>query len=214
MFQKRPPIQSYRVIRWKDRIGQGSHFSWFSFFQLTCLKMIDETWHLDVVIIRCFTHSFQNKKRPPNRLTKRTRMKQQKQRKAQHHNFKTRKCQFKFTERIKLLCKPFSFDLNNRTGLILVHNIRPVGQMWPAEAIYMARIAQNCISLLAWKNTLWMGKNIDFDRNFFGPLEIWVVHPWCKVWILGKNECKQNDLDAMRIAIHEPYYRGSDLALV
>ncbi len=43
-----------------------------------------------------------------------------------------------------------------------VHNIRPAGQMWPAEAFYMAHKAHN-LAYLAWlfhKNILSKNKNM------------------------------------------------------
>ena len=173
--------------------------------------MLDETWHLDVVIIRCFT--FQNKKRPPNRLTMRTRMKQRKQRKAQHRNFKTRNCQFEFTELIKLLCKPSSFDLNDRTLFILVysrHAQHNYGLRVPAEAqnfILSACLLEKIPSEWVITSILALG----YTQIVFGPLEIWVLQPWCREWMLGRNEYNQNDHDAIKVGIHEPYYRGSVL---
>ena len=63
-----------------------------------------------------------------------------------------------------------------------MHNIRPTGQIWSAEALNLARKAQNFV-LVAYfldKCTLWVGKNISFwhrKKLFLARHEFWVVHP-------------------------------------
>ena len=59
-----------------------------------------------------------------------------------------------------------------------MHNIRPPGQMWPAEAFYLARKVQNFIrsACLLDKNTLWIGIKYRF----------WPLYPICPPIFLAR----------------------------
>ena len=69
-----------------------------------------------------------------------------------------------------------------------MHNIRPAGQKWPAEAFNLARLVQNVVLLVYFldKCALWIGKNVAFwplstgKNGFLDRHEIWVVHPCFK----------------------------------
>jgi len=69
-----------------------------------------------------------------------------------------------------------------------MHNIRPAGQMWPAEPCDLARKALNFVYFACFfdKNTLWMDANLanlalPVGKNkILARYEIWVVHPCSK----------------------------------
>jgi len=87
-----------------------------------------------------------------------------------------------------------------------MHNIRPAGQMWPAEAFNLARELPNFVyfaSFFGKQHPLNLLKHINFgpwicQKKNLARHEIWVVHPWFKHSF--SVDCQTRSKDHLRIA--------------